>query len=137
MPAFVLLCRDRKDAADLRARLRPAHLDYLEAHFEEVWLAGPLLSDEGSPIGSVVIIDAEDARGARNFAQACERQGVERLVYLGGLGEGKSEHLRSRQAQWFRRAIGRLQAHVRRRPGFRSAHGPGSAHGCRGFPRRY
>ncbi|HOP18917.1 MAG TPA: YciI family protein [Amphiplicatus sp.] len=70
MPAFVLLCRDRKDAADLRARLRPAHLDYLEAHFEEVWLAGPLLSDEGSPIGSVVIIDAEDARGARNFANA-------------------------------------------------------------------
>ncbi|MCB0866739.1 MAG: NAD(P)H-binding protein [Solirubrobacterales bacterium] len=38
-----------------------------------------------------------DRRGARNFAQACERQGVERLVYLGGLGEGKSEHLRSRQ----------------------------------------
>ncbi|MFN8150643.1 MAG: NAD(P)H-binding protein [Solirubrobacterales bacterium] len=37
-----------------------------------------------------------DRRGARNFAEACERQGVGRIVYLGGLGEGKSEHLRSR-----------------------------------------
>ncbi|MBA2522728.1 MAG: NAD(P)H-binding protein [Solirubrobacterales bacterium] len=38
-----------------------------------------------------------DRTGARNFAAAAERQGVKRIVYLGGLGEGKSEHLRSRQ----------------------------------------
>lgn len=38
-----------------------------------------------------------DRRGARNFAEVAARQGVSRLVYLGGLGEGKSEHLRSRQ----------------------------------------
>jgi len=38
-----------------------------------------------------------DRRGAANFAEAARRQGVSRLVYLGGLGEGRSEHLRSRQ----------------------------------------
>ena len=38
-----------------------------------------------------------DRRGATNFAEAAQRQGVSRLVYLGGLGEGRSEHLRSRQ----------------------------------------
>jgi len=38
-----------------------------------------------------------DRRGARNFAEAAKEAGVERIVYLGGLGEGKSEHLRSRQ----------------------------------------
>jgi len=38
-----------------------------------------------------------DRRGARNFAEAAARKGVERIVYLGGLGEGKSQHLRSRQ----------------------------------------
>lgn len=41
-----------------------------------------------------------DIRGARNFAAACERAGVERIVYLSGLGsdgdETLSEHLSSR-----------------------------------------
>jgi uncharacterized protein YbjT (DUF2867 family) len=35
--------------------------------------------------------------GASNFAQAAKREGVKRVVYLGGLGdESESEHLRSR-----------------------------------------
>jgi uncharacterized protein YbjT (DUF2867 family) len=35
--------------------------------------------------------------GARNFARMARREGVERVIYLGGLGdESKSEHLRSR-----------------------------------------
>jgi uncharacterized protein YbjT (DUF2867 family) len=35
--------------------------------------------------------------GAGNFAQMAKREGVERIVYLGGLGdESKSKHLRSR-----------------------------------------
>jgi uncharacterized protein YbjT (DUF2867 family) len=38
-----------------------------------------------------------DRRGARNFAEAAKAAGVERIVYLGGLGSGKSDHLRSRE----------------------------------------
>lgn len=38
-----------------------------------------------------------DRRGATNFAEAARDAGVGRIVYLGGLGEGKSDHLRSRQ----------------------------------------
>lgn len=35
--------------------------------------------------------------GARNFARMASREGVERVIYLGGLGdEGASEHLQSR-----------------------------------------
>ena len=37
-----------------------------------------------------------DARAAANFGEAAAAAGVERLVYLGGLGEPGSEHLRSR-----------------------------------------
>lgn len=38
-----------------------------------------------------------DLLGASNFARMAAREGVERVVYLGGLGdEGVSEHLRSR-----------------------------------------
>ena len=41
-----------------------------------------------------------DLRAARNFAEAAADQGVERIIYLGGLGKPGtelSEHLRSRQ----------------------------------------
>jgi uncharacterized protein YbjT (DUF2867 family) len=38
-----------------------------------------------------------ELRGARNFARTARGEGVDRLVYLGGLGdESKSKHLRSR-----------------------------------------
>jgi uncharacterized protein YbjT (DUF2867 family) len=38
-----------------------------------------------------------EKQGARNFAQMAKREGVRRVVYLGGLGdESESEHLRSR-----------------------------------------
>jgi uncharacterized protein YbjT (DUF2867 family) len=37
-----------------------------------------------------------DRRGAHNFATVAAAAGVERIVYLGGLGAGSSPHLRSR-----------------------------------------
>ena len=40
---------------------------------------------------------AREHRGALNFAQMARREGVERVVYLGGLGDqSHSQHLRSR-----------------------------------------
>ncbi len=39
---------------------------------------------------------ARDARAAQNFAGAAATAGVQRIVYLGGLGDPGSEHLRSR-----------------------------------------
>lgn len=41
--------------------------------------------------------EERDRRGALNFARAAKAAGVERIIYLGGLGEGASPHLRSRQ----------------------------------------
>ena len=44
--------------------------------------------------------EARDRRAAENFVRAAEQNGVERIVYLGGLGElgeGLSRHLASRQ----------------------------------------
>jgi uncharacterized protein YbjT (DUF2867 family) len=40
--------------------------------------------------------EERDRRGARNFAAAAAAAGVERIVYLGGLGDPTSPHLRSR-----------------------------------------
>ena len=42
--------------------------------------------------------EKREAQAARNFAEAAKREGVDRVVYLGGLGdEPRSKHLRSRQ----------------------------------------
>ncbi|MFB6092035.1 MAG: NAD(P)H-binding protein [Haloquadratum sp.] len=44
--------------------------------------------------------EARDRRAARNFSRAASDHGVERVIYLGGLGEDRdqlSEHLRSRR----------------------------------------
>jgi uncharacterized protein YbjT (DUF2867 family) len=41
--------------------------------------------------------EERERQGARNFARMAKREGVERLIYLGGLGdEGTSKHLGSR-----------------------------------------
>lgn len=44
--------------------------------------------------------DQRDLQAAQNFAQTAQRQGVQRIIYLGGLGDPQtnlSKHLRSRQ----------------------------------------
>ena len=48
--------------------------------------------------GSTSDFAETDLRAATNFAEAAAEVGVERIVYLGGLGEGGSRHLQSRHA---------------------------------------
>ena len=51
-------------------------------------------------MGSAGDFEEEDRQAARNFAAAAREAGVQRIVYLGGLGDGAaplSAHLRSRQ----------------------------------------
>ena len=51
-------------------------------------------------MGSAGSFEEQDRMAASNFGEAAREAGVERIVYLGGLGEGGrelSEHLRSRQ----------------------------------------
>lgn len=51
-------------------------------------------------LGSGPDFSERDLAAARNFAQAAAAAGIERIIYLGGLGEASSalsEHLRSRQ----------------------------------------
>ena len=46
--------------------------------------------------GSDGDFSARDRAAARNFARMARREGVGRVIYLGGLGEPGSPHLRSR-----------------------------------------
>ena len=58
---------------------------------------------------------AKDRQAAVNFAEAAANAGVERVIYLGGLGSEDSEHLRSRHevAQLLRARLGDRLVYVR------------------------
>ena len=67
---FALICKDRPGKLELRLATRPAHLDYLTAlnAAGKLKFAGPLLDDEGKPVGSLVAVEAGDRAGAEAIA---------------------------------------------------------------------
>ena len=60
-----VICRDKPGALDLRMENRPAHLAYLGE--SKVACAGPFIED-GSPVGSLVVIEADDLSAAEAWA---------------------------------------------------------------------
>ena len=71
--------------------LRP---DTLPAALEDVVVAYYLVHSMGR--GADADFAARDRQAARNFGAAAAEAGVRLIVYLGGLAQGGSEHLRSR-----------------------------------------
>jgi uncharacterized protein YciI len=67
---FALLCTDKPDSVDLRMRVRPDHLKYLESLGPALKAAGPFTTDEGSPTGTLAIIEAADRNAAQTVADA-------------------------------------------------------------------
>jgi len=61
---FMLIAHDRPGALDVRKATRAAHLAYLSACGGVVF-GGPLLGADGSPFGSVIVIEAADEAAAR------------------------------------------------------------------------
>jgi uncharacterized protein YbjT (DUF2867 family) len=94
--------RDRARAADLEAagcELREGDAldaDSLRGAGEGVDVAYYLIHSMGRG-GDGDFADRE-RQAAQNFARMAREEGVEQLVYLGGLGDPGSKHLRSRQA---------------------------------------
>jgi uncharacterized protein YbjT (DUF2867 family) len=96
------LVRDRPRAGALADRGLELHEgDVLDAESlggagEEVEVAYYLVHAMGR--GGDGDFEEQERRAARNFAEMAKREGVGRVVYLGGLGDRpRSKHLRSRQ----------------------------------------
>ena len=68
MTHFVLTCLDHPGALDRRLATREAHLAYIAEHGAIVKLGGPLLSADGQPNGSLIILEVEDRADAEAFA---------------------------------------------------------------------
>ncbi len=66
---YLVLCRDRPGAEDLRKQTREAHLDYVGASGDRVKIGGPMLSDDGATmIGSLLVIEAESLSDAQAWS---------------------------------------------------------------------
>ena len=67
MPLFCLHCLDRQDGgAALRAKARPAHLEWAVSLGDTIRMAGPLLADDGETmIGSVFLVQADSLAAAK------------------------------------------------------------------------
>lgn len=66
MALFVFQGLDKAGALDLRKATRPAHLAWIESLHPRVKVGGPLLSDDGeTPVGSLLVIEAETLAAAR------------------------------------------------------------------------
>jgi uncharacterized protein YciI len=66
---FAIQALDKPGHTQLRAEVRPVHLDYLKSHLPRLQAVGPLLDDEGAnAIGSLLVIEAESRAEAEAFA---------------------------------------------------------------------
>ena len=64
---FAIICTDRPGRLDLRQQTRPAHLAYAQATAAQVRHGGPLLGEDGTPQGSLILLEAADRAAAEAF----------------------------------------------------------------------
>lgn len=65
---FAFICTDKPASVELRLSVRPEHLKYLESLGSALKAAGPFTSDDGSPTGTLAIIEAADLAAAQKIA---------------------------------------------------------------------
>jgi uncharacterized protein YciI len=70
MPLYAFIGNDGPRGLELRKLHRGAHLEGIDALVAEdrVLHAGPMLDDDGAPVGSVVLFEAPDLVAAREIA---------------------------------------------------------------------
>lgn len=68
MPTYAIHCIDKPMQQALRASTREAHLAYVRERMAQIVVAGPLLDETGSPIGSMLLMEFPDYRSAVAFA---------------------------------------------------------------------
>lgn len=67
---FIVSGRDKPDGLSGRLEFRAEHRAYYSGLEDDLILAGPYLDAEGEPIGSMIVIRAQDQETAEAFARA-------------------------------------------------------------------
>jgi uncharacterized protein YciI len=66
---FAVTCTDRPGQLQLRLDNRQAHLDWANGEDSPVKMAGPLIGPNGDPVGSLLVVEAEDAEHLHQIMQ--------------------------------------------------------------------
>lgn len=66
---FAVMTRDNPDAGDKRQTLYPEHRKHLDSQPDGVAIcvSGPLLGEDGKPVGSLLILEAGAIEPVRNY----------------------------------------------------------------------
>lgn len=64
---FAVLAMDKPNHLEKRLETRPAHLQYWEDNAGQMVLAGPFLDEDEKPIGSMMVVNAEDRAAAEKL----------------------------------------------------------------------
>jgi uncharacterized protein YciI len=68
---FAIYCLDKDGHVQTRLDNRPAHVEHLKAHNDQLLAAGPLLSDDGNTmIGSLLVVEMADRAAVDRFVAA-------------------------------------------------------------------
>ncbi len=65
---FVITCKDKAGHLPVRMETRPAHVEFLKSHLDNMLVAGPTLDSDGNPSGSVLIMDFDTIAEAEAWA---------------------------------------------------------------------
>lgn len=68
---YAILTTDKPNSAELRAKVRDTHIEYLTANMHKLLAAGALINDDGSGgHGGILIVDTDDRKEAEAFIAA-------------------------------------------------------------------
>ncbi len=67
MALYVISWLDKPESLDVRMAAREAHLAYAATLGDRVKLGGPYLDDQGTMIGSLIIVEADSLEDAQAF----------------------------------------------------------------------
>tara|TARA_B100000989_G_scaffold294912_1_gene274891 strand:- start:1500 stop:1772 length:273 start_codon:yes stop_codon:yes gene_type:complete len=75
---YSIYCYDKNGSLERRKSLRGDHISYLKKFEQKILTAGPLLSENEEPVGSLLILDFVSKQEAETFSKNDP-------YYLGGL----------------------------------------------------
>lgn len=68
---YACICKDKPNSSETRQQTRETHLEHLRNHAGAIVSAGPLLGNDGStPVGSLLIVEADSLEAARAMMEA-------------------------------------------------------------------
>jgi hypothetical protein len=66
---YCIILQDAEGSEAARQQHHDGHIQHFKAHRKQLALSGPLKQDDGSAVGSLVVIDCDSQEAARTFIE--------------------------------------------------------------------